>query len=129
MKRTIVSSSLSSVPPTSNATAVASPQATASPQAIPLVDLAADIPTMMNASMEILRREIRNLMMESTNGKLGKASATDLVQYIKLFNDLLEKEDDFLENLSDDELEEIVANRKNAKSQYPVSSEGTQEEE
>lgn len=58
-------------------------------------------------AIEILRREIVNLMGETSRGKLSPTSSTALVGYIKLLGDLKEKEQDLVEELSTEFLEKI----------------------
>jgi len=96
--RKIVSPPKSSVPPSKTA---------ASPST-PAGEDDNDIATMLGKSIEILRREIRHLMMESSQNKLNKGSATDLVQYIKLLTDLYEKEKELTTKLTDEELKELL---------------------
>lgn len=59
-------------------------------------------------TIEILRREIINLMMESTRGKLEPTSSKALVDYIKLLADLKEKESELLSQLPDEYLESLA---------------------
>jgi hypothetical protein len=70
-----------------------------------------DISTLLSKTIEILRREVTHLLMESSSGKLGKGSSTDLVNYIKLLNELHANEKDILDQLSDEELQAIVESR------------------
>lgn len=59
-------------------------------------------------SIEILRREILNLMGESSGGKLSPTSSTALVGYIKLLGELKKQEKDTLATMSDEFLEGLV---------------------
>lgn len=59
-------------------------------------------------AQEILRREITNLMIESTGKKLSPTSSASLVSYIKLLGELKEKEDETLRALGNDHLEKIA---------------------
>jgi hypothetical protein len=63
-------------------------------------------------AQEILRREITNLMIESTKGLLSRDNAMSLTSYIKLLGELKAKEDEELRNLSDEHLEKIVNGNK-----------------
>lgn len=63
-----------------------------------------DIELLLQQGGEILRREIRNLMMESTGKKLSPASARDLVSYIRLLDDLREKQLSAAADMTDEEL-------------------------
>lgn len=58
-------------------------------------------------TLEILRREIQNLMMESSRGKLESSSSRSLVEYIKLLGELKKKEQDLLNEMSDEFLEKL----------------------
>lgn len=60
-----------------------------------------------NKAQEILRREILNLMGESTGGKLSPTSSTSLVSYIKLLGELRDKELEDLSKLGDDHLRKL----------------------
>lgn len=61
-----------------------------------------------NKAQEILRREILNLMGESTGGKLSPTSSASLVSYIKLLGELRDKELEDLSKLGDDHLRKLV---------------------
>ena len=63
-----------------------------------------------NRAQEILRREITNLMVESTGKKLSPTSSAALVAYIRLLQDLKKKEDEDLRNMGDEFLKKIVKN-------------------
>lgn len=65
------------------------------------------IDELMVKSLEILRREIQNLMIESSRGKLENASATALVNYIKLLGELKKKEQELLQEMSTEFLEKL----------------------
>lgn len=67
-----------------------------------------DIEHMLNTGGEILRREIRNLLAESSKGKLNAASARDLCAYIKLLSELKQTQLEELENLSDEDLKKLA---------------------
>lgn len=56
----------------------------------------------------ILFREIRNLMLLSTHGKLSAADARDLRDHVKLLFDMRSMEKDSLSKLSDEELKALV---------------------
>lgn len=74
-----------------------------------------DISTLLGKTIEILRREVTHLLMESALGKLPKGSSTDLVNYVKLLNELHAEEKDILDQLSDDELQAIIEGRNGTK--------------
>lgn len=60
-------------------------------------------------TLEILRREVLNLMGESTRGKLSPTSSKSLTDYIKLLSDLKDLEAEELEKLSEEHLRKIAA--------------------
>jgi hypothetical protein len=66
-----------------------------------------DLVELLDKGGEILRREISNLMIESSSKKLSPNSAKDLVAYLKLLHELKEEQQKTLANLSDEELELI----------------------
>lgn len=57
---------------------------------------------------EIMKREIRALLFESSRGKLSKASATDLVSYYKLLSELRTEKIKELGVMSDEELRKFT---------------------
>lgn len=67
-----------------------------------------DIEALLAKSGEILRREVTNLMAESSSKKLSANSAKDLVAYVKLLHELKEKQDAVLQNMTDAELRSKV---------------------
>jgi hypothetical protein len=67
-----------------------------------------DIDELLNKGGEILRREVSNLLMESSRGKLSSASARDIVSYIKLLSEIKESQKGDLENLTDEQLEKLL---------------------
>lgn len=88
------------------------------PKALPIIsnaDCSSDgsiivtsIDELTTKTIEILRREILNLMGESTRGKLEPSSSKALVDYIKLLSDLKDKEKDLLAQLPDEYLEKLA---------------------
>jgi len=81
------------------------------PPAPPIkLDDTSDFSMMLLKTVEILRRDITHLMMESSQGKLSKSSATDLVNYVKLLSDLYKQEKEILSNLSTEEIKALVTN-------------------
>lgn len=58
-------------------------------------------------ALEILRREIINLMMASSSGLLSRDNAMSLTSYIKLLGELKEKENEELARLGDDHLRKL----------------------
>lgn len=63
-----------------------------------------DVEALLQQGGEILKREIRNLMIESTGAKLSPASARDLVAYVKLLSELRTEQKDAASELTDEEL-------------------------
>lgn len=70
--------------------------------------LSVSIDELTAKTIEILRREVQNLLIESSGGKLAEKSSTALVAYIKLLGELKKKEKDLLEDLEDEFLEKIA---------------------
>lgn len=67
-----------------------------------------DVEKLLAQGGAILTREIKNLMIASSRGKLEAAEARDLVAYLKLLSELKTIEENRLENLTDEELKNIV---------------------
>lgn len=67
-----------------------------------------DVEKLLGQTEEILRREIRNLMQESTSKKLSAASSRDLVSYIELLHELKSRKEKELAEMSDEELAELA---------------------
>lgn len=65
-----------------------------------------DVVELLDKSTEILRREISNLMIESSGKKLSANSAKDLVSYIKLLHEIKVEQEKLLSEMSDEELSE-----------------------
>jgi hypothetical protein len=72
-----------------------------------------DLSDLLDKGAEILKREIRNLMLESSGKKLSPTSARDLVSYVKLLHELQLEEKKILAGLTDAELEKLVSNNTN----------------
>lgn len=81
-------------------------QAPAEPEA-PVGDF--EVLGLLNQGGEILRREIKNLLMESARGKLSAASARDLTAYIKLLNELKLEQQQALAAMDDEAVEAIAS--------------------
>jgi hypothetical protein len=71
-----------------------------------------DVAEMLDKGAEILRREISNLMIESSGKKLSPNSAKDLVAYLKLLAELKLEQEKALADMSDEELEAISSRQK-----------------
>lgn len=67
-----------------------------------------DVESLLSKGGEILKREIRNLLRESANGKLSAGSARDLVAYLRLLSELKIEEHEVANKLSTDELEALA---------------------
>lgn len=70
-----------------------------------------DVEKLLAQGGAILTREIRNLMIASSRGKLDAAESRDLVSYLKLLSELKAAEEARLENMTDDELSKIAGNQ------------------
>ncbi len=57
---------------------------------------------------EILRREVRNLLSESSRGKLSTSSSVSLQNYIKLLSDMREEQQEKLKTKNTEELEKLA---------------------
>lgn len=67
-------------------------------------DGAQDVDTLLTKSFLVLQREIQNLVMESSRGKLNAGSSRDLVSYIKLLNDIKLDQEALLDSLTPEQL-------------------------
>lgn len=70
---------------------------------IPVSDI--NIDRLMEDGLLALYREMKNLLLLSTNGKLAPNDAKDLRDHVKLLFELKDRENDSLKGLTDDELE------------------------
>lgn len=91
------------------------PSAPSFPEAPEQISSEFDIERLLNNAGEILKREIRHLMYESSQGKLNAASSRNLVDYIRLLEEIRQKQKDDLENLTDEELMKIANSSNNSK--------------
>lgn len=80
------------------------------PLDVPAAEISLD--DLLDKTRLILYREIRNLLIESTPGLLSKDSSQALVSYIKLLKDLKKAEEETAEDLTDEELEQLVQKSK-----------------
>ena len=71
-----------------------------------------DVEVLLTKGGEILNREIRSLMQESSGGKLSAASARDLVSYLKLLSELRDTQAKELGNLTDEELAALTQQKR-----------------
>ncbi len=67
-----------------------------------------DVDALLAKGGEVLKREFRNIMRESANGKLSSGSARDLVNYLRLLSELKIEESQVANSLSEDELKKIA---------------------
>lgn len=67
-----------------------------------------DVQAQLEKLNVVLEREVRNLMGESSRGKLNAGSSRDLVAYIKLLSELKIEELKRLSELSDEEVAEFA---------------------
>jgi hypothetical protein len=67
-----------------------------------------DVEQLLNRGGIILRREVQNLLMESSAGKLSPTSARDLVAYVKLLSELKAEQSKEISNLTDEELSALA---------------------
>lgn len=70
-----------------------------------VIDL--DIAAQRDKLLEAFRRDVTNICSEAAMGKLGAASARDLIAYIKLAADLQREQDAYLAKLPLEELEKM----------------------
>lgn len=68
---------------------------------------------LIDDSLVILYREVRNLMILSARGKLAPNDARDLRDHTKLLFELKEQESESLKDLTDEQLETLLEERKN----------------
>lgn len=68
-----------------------------------------DVDVLLAQGGAILAREIKNLMMASSRGKLEAAEARDLVAYLKLLSELKIEQQKALADLTDVELQDLVS--------------------
>lgn len=66
-----------------------------------------DVVELLEKGGEILRREIANLMIESSRGKLSSQSAKDLINYLEALSKIKTEQEKALTELSDEDLEKI----------------------
>jgi len=71
-----------------------------------LVDTTVD--ELRTKCLEILRRDVTNLMIESSKGKLAPSSSKSLTDYVKLLSELKDIEEEELKKLSDEHLKKLV---------------------
>lgn len=73
------------------------------------------ISRLINDGLSILYREIKNLLYASSKGKLSPNDAKDLRDHLKLLFEIKDRENNFLTNLSDEELQRLLNERSSDK--------------
>ncbi len=66
-----------------------------------------DVELLLQQGGEILKREIKNLMIASTGKKLSPTDARDLVSYIRLLSELRSEQTAKVAELTDEELKAL----------------------
>ena len=66
------------------------------------------IQRLIDDGLQALYREVKNLMILSSKGKLDAANARDLRDHLKLLFELKDRESDSLRHLSDEQLEAMA---------------------
>ena len=67
-----------------------------------------DVQKELELCEEILRREVRNLLSESSRGKLSDKSSASLRDYFKLLSEMREEQAEQLKHKSKEELEKLA---------------------
>jgi len=57
---------------------------------------------------KVLRSDLQAITLEATKGKLGPASARDLVAYVRLLSDLKADQEEDLSKLTDEQLKALI---------------------
>ena len=80
----------------------------------PEIPLVSDVSVqrLIDSSLSILDREVKNLMMLSSRGKLDPASARDLRDTTRLLFELKDRENESLRGITDEELNNLLVNGK-----------------
>ncbi len=71
-----------------------------------------DLKQLLAKSHLILEREVKQLTILSATALLDRDASLALVNYVKLLKELIKDEDKLLDDLSDEELEQIMKDRK-----------------
>jgi hypothetical protein len=82
-------------------------QQTALDSEIPVSSAEVDLKRELTRVKEIVRMDIKNIYGEVTSGKLKAASTEALGLYARLLTNMIKEEKDYLDNLSDEELEKL----------------------
>lgn len=70
-----------------------------------------DLKELLDKCRLILQREIRNLSSESTEGRLSKDASQSLVNYIKLLQDLIKKENELFDSMTDEQIKDLIKDK------------------
>ena len=70
---------------------------------------ALDVDQLLSKTGTILAREVQNLLIKSSGGKLDAPDSRDLVAYIRLLSELKTEQQKALANLTPEELEALYA--------------------
>lgn len=73
---------------------------------IPVSDIS--VARLIDDGLLVLYREIKNLMIRSTKGKLEANDAKDLRDHLKLLFELKDRENESLRSMTDDQLKEAA---------------------
>lgn len=63
---------------------------------------------LIDDSLTVLAREVKNLLMLSSKGKLTPPDAKDLRDHLKLLFELKDRESDLLNGMTDDEIKALI---------------------
>lgn len=77
---------------------------------IPVSDIS--VARLIDDSLLVLYREVKNLLIASSKGKLDAVSARDLRDNLKLLFELKDREKDLLKNLTDEEIQILLDKKK-----------------
>lgn len=66
-----------------------------------------DVEDLLSKAKEVIRRDVTNLMIESSKGKLSPTSSKSIIDYVKALNELKEQELSILNELTDEELKKL----------------------
>lgn len=77
----------------------------------PMLVEASDTDLLFIQCQEVLRREVKNLMIESSKGKLSPAASKSLVDYFKLLDELKKKEAEELQDKTVEQLKELAGDK------------------
>lgn len=71
-------------------------------------EIETSIESLLEKGMEVLRREVSNLLVKSAQGKLSAPDGTHLVQYVKLLSELQKKKAEDLSEMTDEDLKKAL---------------------